>query len=59
MKNKFWSTFGQVLIGTVASYGMAKCENPKEGWVEYRDRLQAQTAQLAMGYIMERQNPQK
>ncbi|WP_028129103.1 hypothetical protein [Selenomonas sp. AE3005] len=51
---KFWKTLGQVVIGTVAGYGIDRIENPKASWVNYREQLLEQTSQIALGYLMEK-----
>ena len=51
---KFWKTLGQVVIGTVAGYGIDKVENPKASWVKYREQLLEQTSQIALSYLAEK-----
>ncbi|WP_158645796.1 hypothetical protein [Selenomonas ruminantium] len=47
-KVSLWGTLAQMAIVGVASYGMAKAENPKTDWTAYRDSMLQNMAQVAL-----------
>ena len=47
-KVSLWGTLAQMAIVGVASYGMAKAENPKTEWAGYRDAMLQNMAQVAI-----------
>lgn len=52
-KQSFWGTLGQMAIAGVASYGMAKAADPNTGWVQYRDAMLSNMAQVALPYAIQ------
>ena len=40
-------------IAGVASYGMAKAADPNTGWVQYRDAMLSNMAQVALPYAIQ------
>ena len=52
-KQSFWDTLGQMAIAGVASYGMAKAADPNTGWVQYRDAMLSNMAQVALPYAIQ------
>ena len=52
-KQSFWGTLGQMAIAGVASYGMAKAADPETGWVQYRDAMLSNMAQVALPYAIQ------
>lgn len=52
-KQSFWGTLGQMVIAGVASYGMAKAADPETGWVQYRDAMLTNMAQVALPFAIQ------
>ena len=52
-KQSFWGTLGQMAIAGVASYGMAKAADPETGWVQYRDAMLTNMAQVALPFAIQ------
>ena len=52
-KQSLWGTLAQMAIAGVASYGMAKAENPETGWVQYRDAMLTNMAQVALPFAIQ------
>ena len=52
-KQSFWGTLGQMAIAGVASYGMAKAVDPETGWVQYRDAMLTNMAQVALPFAIQ------
>ena len=52
-KRGFWGTLGQRAIAGVASYAMAKAADPNTGWVQYRDAMLSNMAQVALPYAIQ------
>ena len=49
-KESLWGTLAQMAIAGVASYGMAKAENPNASWNGYRDAMLNNMAQVAIPF---------
>ena len=52
-KQSLWGTLGQMAIAGVASYGMAKAADPETGWVQYRDAMLTNMAQVALPFAIQ------
>ena len=52
-KQSFWGTLGKMAIAGVASYGMAKAVDPETGWVQYRDAMLTNMAQVALPFAIQ------
>ena len=52
-KQSLWGTLAQMAIAGVASYGMAKAADPNTGWVQYRDAMLSNMAQVALPYAIQ------
>lgn len=52
-KASLWGTLAQMAIAGVASYGMAKAENPETGWNNYRDAMLTNMASVALPFAIQ------
>ena len=52
-KASLWGTLAQMAIAGVASYGMAKGADPNTGWVQYRDAMLTNMAQVALPFAIQ------
>jgi hypothetical protein len=52
-KHSLWGTIAQMTIAGIASYGMAKAADPETGWVQYRDAMLSNMAQVALPYAIQ------
>ena len=48
-----WSTLAKMVIAGVASYGIAKADDPETSWTKYRDGMISSMAQVALPFAVQ------